>query len=583
MKLESLSADLILLHPPALFDFRERHDVYFPFPGASGDVPITPLYDYMPLGLKSLQNILEQHGFRVKIINLVTLLVLYPTIDIDLVFASLDAPIIGISFHWMVHAHGALGVAERIKRINPRVKIIMGGISSTYFAKELIEYPFVDMVMRGYDTHKPMIDLLKTCRSTGFDKLHEVPNLIWKSDKKTVHCNTFSHAPKSFTCNVDWSIQPAFPESFKGLKIKEVISIQNTGCTFNCGWCGGSRDAFRRINDGIKQTVAHKEREDFFDELQTLTMFKGREKYHYYLASSYCEPKASIESFLDWFQKSGMKSLSLETFHLTQEILLKRLSVINTEAPVSISITVNSHDRRIAKLSGRGHFSNEELEKWLYRVVENNLRANIWYTIGMPEQDERSVMQTVEYCEHLMATFKGTHITPLICPMIPNLDPGCNYFEEPDKWGYKVFFRTVDEHRRGMERASLINRINYETKWLSRSDLFFVGWKAVRRMMQAKGEVGIFPQSIVNRYIEKLDDAVQFARIVHDIDCIQDHKDRRSQLAGLRCEIEQRNKLLFYQGVANQAFPINRAVGGRWFDDLGWSESELSNVVKGVL
>ncbi len=98
-------------------------------------------------------------------------------------------------------------------------------------------------------------------------------------------------------------------------------------------------------------------------------------------------------------------------------------------------------------------------------------------------------------------------------------------------------------------------------------------------MMQSKGELGVFPQSIVDSYIDKLDDAVEFTRIVHEIDCIQEPKARRYQLAELEHEIEQRNKLLFFRGVANQAFPINRAVGGRWFDELGWNQSELLNAV----
>jgi hypothetical protein len=50
--LPALSADLLLLHAPAFFDFRNRRDIYFPFLGTSGDVPITPLYEYSPSASK---------------------------------------------------------------------------------------------------------------------------------------------------------------------------------------------------------------------------------------------------------------------------------------------------------------------------------------------------------------------------------------------------------------------------------------------------------------------------------------------------------------------------------------------------
>ena len=53
--LKTLTADLLLLHAPAFFDFRDRRDIYFPFLGTSGDVPITPLYEYFPIGFKMLR------------------------------------------------------------------------------------------------------------------------------------------------------------------------------------------------------------------------------------------------------------------------------------------------------------------------------------------------------------------------------------------------------------------------------------------------------------------------------------------------------------------------------------------------
>ncbi len=43
-----------------MFEFRGRRDIYFPFLGTSGDVPITPLYEYFPVGFKTLQRFLGE-------------------------------------------------------------------------------------------------------------------------------------------------------------------------------------------------------------------------------------------------------------------------------------------------------------------------------------------------------------------------------------------------------------------------------------------------------------------------------------------------------------------------------------------
>src|SRR5688572_26747290 len=158
--LPPLRADMVLIHAPAFFDFRDRRDIYFPFLGTSGDVPITPLYEYFPVGFKTLQRYLGEQGYEVRIINLSSVLLRFPQLDFDQLLRALDTPLVGIDLHWMVHVQGSLAVAKRIREIRPDINIVFGGISSTYYADELIHYPYVDMVMRGYDTHEPMAQLL---------------------------------------------------------------------------------------------------------------------------------------------------------------------------------------------------------------------------------------------------------------------------------------------------------------------------------------------------------------------------------------------------------------------------------------
>jgi clorobiocin biosynthesis protein CloN6 len=101
--LPPLKADLLLLHAPAFFEFRGRRDIYFPFLGTSGDVPITPLYEYFPVGFKTLQRHLGDRGHDVRILNLASLFVRYPHLSADAVLGAIEAPVVGIDLHWMIH------------------------------------------------------------------------------------------------------------------------------------------------------------------------------------------------------------------------------------------------------------------------------------------------------------------------------------------------------------------------------------------------------------------------------------------------------------------------------------------------
>jgi clorobiocin biosynthesis protein CloN6 len=216
------------------------------------------------------------------------------------------------------------------------------------------------------------------------------------------------------------------------------------------------------------------------------------------------------------------------------------------------------------------------MEAWIERALNYGVnQIDVWYFIGMGEQDERSAMGSLDYARRLLEVFRGQNVNPMICPMIPFLDPASEFFEHPEKHGYRVFHRSVEEHRRGMERASLLNRINYETKWLSRADLVRVGFRAVRELMEAKADMRALPRSLVRDYVAKIDDALQMIGVVHEADCIADPADRAREIDNLGDAILNRNRMIFDSGVMNQAFPINRPIGGRWFDELGWDAADL--------
>ena len=238
----SRSVDLLLVHAPAFFDFREREDIYFPYLSTSGDVPITPLYEYFPVGFKTLQRYLEDRGFSSGDPE--------PLHRVDEVsrrstsgqlLSSVDAKLIGIDLHWMVHVQGSLATAAAHQGNPPGYRRSSSAASRPPTTRTSSSaYPFVDMVMKGYDTHVPMAKLMTELK--GARRLDAIENLTWKRDGVVVD-NGLSHTPDTFSCGIDWSSVP----KEKGAEILELLSTQNAGCAYNCGWCGGSREAFRRV------------------------------------------------------------------------------------------------------------------------------------------------------------------------------------------------------------------------------------------------------------------------------------------------------------------------------------------------
>jgi clorobiocin biosynthesis protein CloN6 len=186
----------------------------------------------------------------------------------------------------------------------------------------------------------------------------------------------------------------------------------------------------------------------------------------------------------------------------------------------------------------------------------------VWFFIGMPRQTPQSVMDTVAYSESLLRKFKGHNVLPLICPMVPFLDPGSRFFERPEKYGYRVFYRTLEEHRQAMVKPLWFERLNYETIWMTRREIQSVTYQAVSRLVKVKGDLGVLPSAICNSILAT----------IKETESLLSEVDRAFQLDGLipgelKSVILQYNrKMLAYS--SDQIIPLPRPFGGRWFDDF---------------
>jgi len=145
--------------------------------------------------------------------------------------------------------------------------------------------------------------------------------------------------------------------------------------------------------------------------------------------------------------------------------------------------------------------------------------------------------------------------------MVPFLDPGCRFFEEPDQHGYRIFHRTLEDHRRAMVEPLWHKRLNYETEWLSRRDLQDVSYEAISRLVEIKGEYGVLPATFCKGILEAIEETK----------LLLGEMERALTLDGtlpadLRDVIRVYNrKILAYS--SDQIIPVHRPFGGRWFDD----------------
>ena len=130
-----MSVDLILLHAPSVYDFRQKTILYGP---VSDLIPPSPVFEMYPIGFASIAEYLKRAGYEVRIVNLAVRMLNDSKFDAEAMIKRLKSPVFGIDLHWMVHCHGAIEIARLVKKHHPEAKVLFGGFSSSYFYTTLV-------------------------------------------------------------------------------------------------------------------------------------------------------------------------------------------------------------------------------------------------------------------------------------------------------------------------------------------------------------------------------------------------------------------------------------------------------------
>ncbi len=87
------------------------------------------------------------------------------------------ASIVLMDVHWYLSLKSAIALSHRLKRINPTLPIIAGGISASLFAKQLFRDSAIDYIIRG-DAEVPLSHLVNALLNGDEAEISRTPNLI---------------------------------------------------------------------------------------------------------------------------------------------------------------------------------------------------------------------------------------------------------------------------------------------------------------------------------------------------------------------------------------------------------------------
>ena len=488
--------DVVFLHPPAFPDFRLRPRDFGPI---SDVIPSYPIFDTYPLGFASLLAYLEERGFRARIINIAARMILRRGYSILETIRKTKAKVYAIDLHWLCHLNGALYLAKLVKEFYG-APVILGGISSTVFWRDLIKIPFIDFIMRGDTTEEPMYKLLEAIEDDKTD-FGSIPNLVWKKDDRIVE-NEFNYVPETLEA-IDYSIfvrcaardgwldYLPFANYIKA-PIVGIFTVK--GCTMNCAACGGSAYTYRKYFN--RKKLALKRPEVIVEEMLSAG---ERIKASIFFIGDLQQTGKAKEILLKIREAGLDNSLIFEFFKTPSRELLEYYRKAGDE--VYLQISPETHDEKIRLLYGRP-YTNDQLLKFLKNAVRMNFnRIDLYFMVGLPKQDFNSAEATGKFAGKLCSK----KIDTFIAPLAPFIDPGSLAYEFPARYGYRILFRSLKEYSKALNEIVWYRMMNYESEYMDRKTIALATYRASKILLRSKIEKGIVSEDIGQELIRKIE------------------------------------------------------------------------------
>lgn len=536
-----MGTDIVFIHAPTVYDFRKKPIFYGP---VSDVVPSSPVFEMYPIGFMTMSSHLEAAGFKTRIINLAVMMLQDKNVDIEKVISKLDARVYAIDLHWMPHCHGSIEIAKIVKKYHPDGIVEFGGFSSSYFYEDLIQRPYIDMVMRGDSTEIPHVKLMQVLQDGG--NLEDVPNLTWKDANGKVHVNEVTNIPDDLDwCMFDYGtmikctlrnrdIKGALPWlGWDKLPLTSVFTVR--GCSYNCAECGGSHAANKRLL--CRGKPAFRSPEKLVEDMTTIQSYLDTPIF------VIGDPRQGgpdyVERLAKEARRQGVKNhVAFEIFQPGNEKFFQTLQ--HGFGEYSMEFSPDSHDEIVRFAMGKG-YDNPSIEKTLTSSFPNGcVRFDVFYMTGLPEQTRESALDSARAARSLWnAVGRDDKLFIYNAPFAPFVDPGSRAFEEPEKWGYRFFARTLEEHRQLLENPSWKHVLSYETKWMTRDDIAETSYDAALELAKIELECGRTTQDAYDTRVERTEIARGLLHRIDDILLIKDETERVQKLWDIKDEGER--------------------------------------------
>ncbi|MEA1929469.1 MAG: radical SAM protein [Patescibacteria group bacterium] len=386
---------------------------------------------YIPLGLISLAAFIRgKFGVKIVDLRLQPLNFLYDQIRASKPLAVGFSMLTGSCIKQTIEA------AREIKRRNPKIKIIVGGIHPTFFPEQTLVNPYIDFVIIN-EGERALLDLLEALKSGS--SLAEIDGLGWKDKKKKLHINGWTERflPMDDLPRPAWNlidVEKYVNRLSSGLdewvapgepRLSRVVNMYTSkGCPFPCSFC-------YNLNFNKRQWRA-KSAEKAVAEMEMLYE-KYRINYFIIHDDNFVVDRKRALRIAELIKEKGMKikySIDARIDYFDRDFLQK----MKDSGLCEIRVGCESGSNRILTEIIQKRITKEQTVKAVKVARDLNLKLILSFVIGWPTETIAERQETIDLVLELQRIHPKAAVYPLWV-YIPY--PGTALFNQAVKLGFE--------------------------------------------------------------------------------------------------------------------------------------------------
>jgi len=369
-----------------------------------------------PVGLATLGAVLEKEGHEIKVFDLSDIAWDEAKIIAEETIEKQKPDIVGIS-NMCTNRVSSFKLIKLTKKINPNIKIIMGGVHPTLMYKQLLNNFPIDYIVLG-EGEKTTPELIRNLENKPhFKFLKDITGIAYKRDGEIIFTGNREKMNNEELDNLPFPKHSYFKEKINKYGIAYIASSR--GCPFNCIFCSSSQYWGRHRTQRSAKNV--------FEEIKYLKKQFPNLKSLYFVDDEFICDKKRIIDLCDIMIKEKI-NLTWECLGRASSISEELVKHMKEAGCTKIKMGIETGSAKLLKSINKMVTPKQIIDA--SKVIQKcGVTISAFLIVGFPGEDKDTINETISLLKEIKVVGE---------PAILQVYPGTALYDYCKEKGYLI-------------------------------------------------------------------------------------------------------------------------------------------------